>query len=160
MKLMIYNKNKEWVDFEEQANCILTDDLDGYSGSEKTAFLKLKKEESDPVLNNLSLRFVHVFNEEEIPLTKLNETEKVEISSGDPILKNKVMYSIKTNIDLENSQNGTDIFPDENGMFLLTNSLEDEVEFSIKTKVLPRVITDFSQKVNLSDIYIQLYFSE
>lgn len=161
MKLMIY-KEQSWIDFETLEEPIFNSGLDGYNGSEKVTFFKVVKEVNDLELNNVSIRLVHFFNNEEHPLEKIANTNEVQIISGDEILKEKIKYSMNCNINLSDLTSGTPIIPDENGIFRIGDltSSKTEIQFGIKTIALPRIVTNFSQKVELSNLYLQFYYSE
>lgn len=160
MKIFIY-KNNEWINLETISDNVFFNALDGYNGSQKTSFFKAILEPNETNLDNFSLRFLHNYNNVVFPFETIIGTYDVQCINGDPRLAGKIKYSLKLNVDENDILSGTNIIPDENGVFRLGDlTLENEIKFSITCLTLPRIISNFGEKVEVTSIDLSFLYQE
>jgi hypothetical protein len=156
-----YYDGTNWQEITSTSDNLFFGDLDGYTGETKEVFFRVKNETGDPLKRNFMARIVEMYNTTEYPLLpKTSGDLEVITKGGNPVIEDKISYSVRTDADHTIPGSGNDVIPDSNGMFLLGDLAADNgtITYSITTTAYPRVIADFGDSLKVSEIFFR-YFS-
>ena len=126
--------------------------LNGYKGDTGYAKIKIVKEDSDPeLLKKILVRIGDYKENGETFFYNKNEHNGDYVSSEES--KNKILFKI-------NKASGAKIKPEGNGLFLITDYLNNEkteVVFDLYISVLKNSVENFGDKIFNKDIFLQIY---